>query len=123
MLGLLSNLERKNCWTIAEERGDVTPHGLQHMLSRASWDEDAVAGDVRDYVTTALADPDAVLVVDLCRPRNYAEAPVAWSERLCGGGSLVAGRYAVVGMITGFPGTPAPRHWAGSGLVVSRPAQ
>lgn len=64
MLGLLSNLERKNCWTIAEERGDVTPHGLQHMLSRASWDEDAVAADVRDYVTTALADPDAVLVVD-----------------------------------------------------------
>jgi SRSO17 transposase len=64
MLGLLSNLERKNCWTIAEERGDVTPHGLQHMLSRASWDEDAVAADVRDYVTTAFADPDAVLVVD-----------------------------------------------------------
>jgi SRSO17 transposase len=64
MLGLLSNLERKNCWTIAEERGDVTPYGLQHMLSRASWDEDAVAADVRDYVTTAFADPDAVLVVD-----------------------------------------------------------
>ena len=34
------------------------------MLSRASWDEDAVAGDVRDYVTTAFADPDAVLVLD-----------------------------------------------------------
>lgn len=64
MLGLLSNLERKNCWTIAEERGDVTPHGLQHMLSRGSWDEDAVAVDVRDYVTIAFADPDAVLVVD-----------------------------------------------------------
>jgi SRSO17 transposase len=64
MLGLLSNLERKNCWTIAEERGDVTPYGLQHMLSRASWDHDAVAADVRDYVSTAFADPDAVLVVD-----------------------------------------------------------
>jgi SRSO17 transposase len=64
MLGLLSNLERKNCWTIAEARGDMTPFGLQHMLSRASWDEDAVAGDVRDYVTTAFADPEAVLVVD-----------------------------------------------------------
>jgi SRSO17 transposase len=61
---LLSNLERKNCWTVAEERGDVTPHGLQHMLSRASWDEDAVSDDVRDDVTTAFADPDAVLVVD-----------------------------------------------------------
>jgi len=63
-LGLLSNLERKNCWTIAEQRGDVTPYGLQHMLSRASWDEDGVAADVRDYVTTAFADADAVLVVD-----------------------------------------------------------
>jgi SRSO17 transposase len=64
MLGLLSNLERKNCWTISEERGDVSPHGLQHMLSRASWDEAAVAADVRDYVSTAFADPDGVLVVD-----------------------------------------------------------
>ncbi|MFV0451989.1 MAG: IS701 family transposase [Propioniciclava sp.] len=64
MLGLMSNLERKNCWTIAQQRGEVTPHGLQHMLSRASWDEEAVAGDVRDYVTTAFIDPEAVLVVD-----------------------------------------------------------
>jgi SRSO17 transposase len=64
MLGLVSNLERKNCWTIAEERGDVTPYGLQHLLSRASWDESGVADDLRDYVTTAFADRDAVLVVD-----------------------------------------------------------
>ena len=46
MLGLLSNLERKNCWTIAELRGDVTPYGLQNMLSRASWDHDAVAAGI-----------------------------------------------------------------------------
>jgi SRSO17 transposase len=64
MLGLLSNLERKNCWTIAEQRGDVTPYGLQNMLSRASWDHDGVAAEVRDHVTTAFADPDAILVVD-----------------------------------------------------------
>lgn len=35
MLGLLSGLDRKNCWTIAERRGDVNPDGLQHLLSRA----------------------------------------------------------------------------------------
>ena len=64
MLGMLSNLERKNCWTIAEERGDVTPYGLQHLLSRASWDEAAVAEELRDYVSAAFADPDAVLAVD-----------------------------------------------------------
>src|SRR6202171_1693358 len=84
MLGLLSNLERKNCWTIAEERGDVTPHGLQHMLSRASWDEDAVAGDVRDYVTTAFADPDAVLVVDETGDVKKAAATVGVQRQYTG---------------------------------------
>lgn len=64
VLGLMSHLERKNCWTIAQERGDVTPYGLQHMLSRACWDEAGVAGDLRDYVTTAFADLDAVLAFD-----------------------------------------------------------
>jgi SRSO17 transposase len=34
------------------------------MLSRASWDEAGVAEDLRDYVTTAFTDPDAILVVD-----------------------------------------------------------
>jgi SRSO17 transposase len=51
----------------------VTPYGLQNMLSRASWDHDAVAAEVRDYVTAALADSDAVLIVDLCRACDYAE--------------------------------------------------
>lgn len=64
MLGLLSNLERKNWWTIAEARGDVTPYGVQHMPSRASWDHRGVAAEARDYVTTAFADPEAILVLD-----------------------------------------------------------
>jgi hypothetical protein len=71
---LLSNLERKNCWTIAEARGDVTPYGLQHMLSWGSWDHDGVAGEVRDYVTTAFADPEAPPSLRLCSTfrRNFA---------------------------------------------------
>ena len=64
MLGLLSGLPRKNCWTIAEHRGQVAPHGLQHLLSRARWDADAVRDDVRGYVIDAFRDPGAVLVVD-----------------------------------------------------------
>ena len=35
MLGMISGLDRKNCWTIAEHRGDGSPDGLQHLLSRA----------------------------------------------------------------------------------------
>jgi SRSO17 transposase len=64
MLGLLSGLDRKNCWTIAEHRGDVSPDGLQHLLSRAVWDADGVRDDLRGYVVDHLGDPGAVLVVD-----------------------------------------------------------
>lgn len=64
MLGLLSGLDRKNCWTIAEHRGHATPHGLQHLLGRAVWDADAARDALRGYVVEHLADPGAVLVID-----------------------------------------------------------
>jgi SRSO17 transposase len=64
MAGMVSGLGRKNCWTIAEHRGAVTPDGLQHLLARASWDADAVRDDLRDYVIDAFGDSGAVLVVD-----------------------------------------------------------
>jgi SRSO17 transposase len=64
MAGMVSGLDRKNCWTIAEHRGDATPDGLQHLLARAKWDADAVRDDLRDYVVDAFGDPGAILVVD-----------------------------------------------------------
>jgi hypothetical protein len=57
VLGLLSGLDRKNCWTIAEQRGEVSPDGLQHLLARATWDADAVRDDLRGYVCDAFAEP------------------------------------------------------------------
>ena len=64
VLGLLSDLPRKNCWTIAEHAGDSSPGGMQHLLGRARWDADGVRDDLRDYVIGHLGDPGAVLVVD-----------------------------------------------------------
>ena len=64
MLGMASGLDRNNCWTIAEHRGDATPDGLQHLLARAKWDADGVRDDLRDYVIDAFGDSGAVLVVD-----------------------------------------------------------
>jgi SRSO17 transposase len=64
VLGLLADLPRKNCWTIAEHAGDATPDGMQHLLAGAVWDEHAVRDDVRDYLVDHLGDPEAVLVVD-----------------------------------------------------------
>jgi SRSO17 transposase len=64
VLGLLSDLPRKNCWSIAEHAGDRSPAGMQHLLGRACWDADGVRDDLRDYVIGHLGDPGAVLVVD-----------------------------------------------------------
>jgi SRSO17 transposase len=62
--GLLSDLPRKNCWTLAEHAGDASLDGRQHLLARAVWDADAVRDDVRAVLIEHLGDPDAVLVVD-----------------------------------------------------------
>jgi SRSO17 transposase len=64
LLGLLADLPRKNCWTIAEHAGDASPHGMQHLLNRASIDTDGLRDDLRDYVVEQLGDADAVLVAD-----------------------------------------------------------
>jgi SRSO17 transposase len=64
MLGLLSTLERKNCWTIAEFLGEVSPDSLQHLLAGARWDAEAVRDDLRGYVVDAFAEQDAILVFD-----------------------------------------------------------
>ncbi|GAC1564280.1 MAG: IS701 family transposase [Herpetosiphon sp.] len=62
--GLLSTVERKNSWQLAESSGDATPYGLQHLLGRADWNADALRDRLRTYVTDYLATPDAVGVVD-----------------------------------------------------------
>src|ERR1700681_2636033 len=64
VLGLLADLPRKNCWTIAEHAGDPTPDGMQHLLSRAVWDADEVRDDVRDVAVEHLGDTEPMLVVD-----------------------------------------------------------
>ena len=65
VLGLLSDLPRKNCWSIAEWASETSPDGMQHLLGRARWDADRVRDDVREYVLEHLGDDeDAVLVVD-----------------------------------------------------------
>jgi SRSO17 transposase len=62
--GLLSGVERKNGWQLAEHLGDPTPDGVQHLLARADWDADAVRDDLLGYVRERLGHPDGVLVVD-----------------------------------------------------------
>lgn len=62
--GLLSSVERKNGWQLAEQLGHATPYRVQHLLGRAVWEEDAVRTGLQRYVVEHLGDPDGVLVVD-----------------------------------------------------------
>jgi SRSO17 transposase len=62
--GLLSPVERKNSWQLAETIGDPTPYALQHLLGRATWNADAVRDDLRAYVVEHLGDPRGILALD-----------------------------------------------------------
>jgi SRSO17 transposase len=64
LLGLLSQTERKNSWSLAEFAGDVSPDGLQRLLNYSPWDEDACRDALSRYVVRHLGDAGAVLAVD-----------------------------------------------------------
>ncbi|MCK9921194.1 IS701 family transposase [Frankia sp. AgPm24] len=64
LLGLTAGLGRTNCWTVSEHAGETSPDGMQRLLSRAVWDNEAVRDDLRDYVVERLGEAGAVLVVD-----------------------------------------------------------
>jgi SRSO17 transposase len=60
--GLVTSLERKNGWMLAEWAGEVSPGGMQRLLRRADWDVDGVRDDVRACVAGQLGDPGGVLI-------------------------------------------------------------
>ena len=62
--GLLSGVERKNGWQLAEHAREVTPYGMQRLLSSAVWDVDLVRDDLRTYVLEQLDNDDAIVVID-----------------------------------------------------------
>jgi SRSO17 transposase len=64
LLGLLSPLDGKNSWTIAEAAGDDTPDGMQRLLNDYQWDAETVRDDLRAYVAEHLDAGDGVLIVD-----------------------------------------------------------
>lgn len=43
---LLSPLERKNSWQIAEHGGHLTPDGVQRLLATAPWNANMVRDDL-----------------------------------------------------------------------------
>lgn len=51
---LVSEIPKRNGWTIAQQAGDRTPDRTQRLLNRAVWDGQAAMSQVRRFVVTGL---------------------------------------------------------------------
>jgi len=61
--GVLSGVERKTGWMLAEQAGLERPYRIQSLLGRSSWDSDQLCTLIRDQAVDALGD-NGVLVID-----------------------------------------------------------
>ena len=62
--GILSQVERKNGWQLAEQARETTPYGMQRLLSQAVWDGDGVRDEVRAFALEQLGTSEAVVAID-----------------------------------------------------------
>ncbi len=119
--GLLSGVERKNGWQLAEQAGDASPYGVQHLLGRADWDADRMRDDLAAYVRERLSDAKGVLIVDETGFLKKGTKSAGVQRRYSG----TAGRIenCQVGVFLAFAGRRGhalldralylPREWAG----------
>lgn len=62
--GLLSPVERKNGWQLAEAVGDRTPDATQRLLYSTKWEADDMRDELQRFVISVFGDPDGIGVVD-----------------------------------------------------------
>jgi hypothetical protein len=62
LTGLLMELDDRNCWTIAEAIGHRGPYRLQHLLSRAVWDDQQILDIAAAWAARHLDDGNTVLI-------------------------------------------------------------
>jgi SRSO17 transposase len=61
--GLLSGLQRKSVEPIARQAG-IPRKNLQMFVGQGSWDDEAIASEMRRHVAEELGEPDGVIVLD-----------------------------------------------------------
>ena len=81
---LLSPVERKNGWQMAEQAGHNNPYRFQHLLGRAQWDADALMSEVRQYVLEQLNADETILAVDETGFIKQGEHSVGVQVQYCG---------------------------------------
>jgi len=86
--GLLSELEDRNCWTLAEAAGHACPYRMQHLLSRARCDEqrmlDTAAGWAVGRLSAGQDGADEVLIVDETADEKSSDSCAGASHQYSG---------------------------------------
>ena len=62
--GLISTVECKNSWQLAEQAGCENPYAFQYLLGRATWNENHFRDSVRHYVVSFMPQEEGVLSID-----------------------------------------------------------
>lgn len=62
--GLISTIERKNSWQLAEQAGCENPYAFQYLLGRATWDVSRLRDCVSRYTVDFMAQEEGVLSLD-----------------------------------------------------------
>jgi SRSO17 transposase len=81
---LLSTVERKNSWQLAEVAGFETPYRFQHLLGRGAWDADALRDEHLVEVLSGLGEEDAVLAIDETGFIKQGKKSVGVARQYCG---------------------------------------
>lgn len=62
--GLLTPVQRKNCWQMAEAVGEKDPQQMQRLLYSAQWDADGTRDELQCFVVEQFGDEAGIGVVD-----------------------------------------------------------
>ena len=62
--GLISTIERKNSWQLAEQAEYENPYGFQYLLGRARWDVNQLRDSVRQYTVDFMPQEEGILSID-----------------------------------------------------------
>ncbi len=82
--GIVSCIERKNGWQLAEHAGEARPDGMQRLLGSASWDADLVRDDLRAYTLEQVGDQEAILVIDETSFPKRGKKSAGVKKQYCG---------------------------------------
>lgn len=90
--GLLSDVERKNSWQIAEQAGDKKPYGIQRLLGRARWDADELRDELIRYAREHLlgSGDSGVLIVDETGFIKRGDKSAGVQQQYCGAAGGIA---------------------------------